>query len=155
MSYSFIPNTIRYASNGYIRDLEEKIPSKLPKEYVSFLVKRGVGILDGSYDIQGTDLEIHNFLTFPENQRDTLSLDFYIGAFSNRVPSDCIPIAYDSGGNVFCIGLKGENRGAVYYCDREFEYDEEDETEETRAQKFTKVSNSFSDFLSRLEKYTV
>jgi hypothetical protein len=53
------------------------------------------------------------------HQRSARSCDieWNIHALENRISSHLLPIADDSGGNIFCISLSQPDFGAVVYCD--------------------------------------
>ena len=39
--------------------------------------------------------------------------------FSDRLPGRLLPVACDSGGNLFCLSLRGDDVGKVIYVDLE------------------------------------
>jgi hypothetical protein len=76
------------------------------------------------------------------------------------MPDTMIPIADDGGGNQICLGIKGKERGKVYYWDHHNEWDEQDYLEdygepmppEVKFQNVYLIAKSFEDFIQRLEK---
>jgi len=42
-------------------------------------------------------------------------------AYRGRVPDDYLPIADDPAGNLFCVTLRGDDKGAIYFWDHEHE----------------------------------
>lgn len=83
-----------------------------------------------------------------------------IALYKDRMPDTIIPIGDDGFGHLICLGIKGEERGKVYYWDYENEWDEEDYLErygepmppEVKFQNVYLIAESFEDFILRLEK---
>ena len=62
--------------------------------------------------------------------------------YGARVPDAVIPIGDNEFGNLFCLGIKGDDYDQVFFWDHEYE------------EKVTLVARSFADFLGRLKKET-
>lgn len=73
--------------------------------------------------------------------------------YGRRIPSELIPIAEDGDGNVVCVALFGEFRGAIYFWDHEVEpaalglLGESSFIDNVR-----KIAVDFSEFLEELDK---
>ena len=79
--------------------------------------------------------------------------------YLRRVPGSMIPIGDDGGAGLICLGIRGADRGAVFYWDRHEEpMDEETYYEdygvpmpaEAKRQNVYLIATSFEDFLNRL-----
>jgi cell wall assembly regulator SMI1 len=76
-----------------------------------------------------------------------------------RMPDTIIPIGDDGFGNQICLGIKGNERGKVYYWDHENTWSEQRYREhfrrpmplEYKFQNVYLVAESFADFIARLE----
>lgn len=87
------------------------------------------------------------------------SLAESIEALKGRMPDTMIPIADDGAGNQICLGIKGQERGKVYYWDHHNDPDEQEYLEdygtpmppEVKFQNVYLIAESFEDFLRRLE----
>ena len=88
------------------------------------------------------------------------SLAKSIEAYKGRMPDTMIPIADDGAGNQICLGIKGKERGKVYYWDHHNEWYEQDYLDdyrepmppEVKFQNVYLIAESFEDFIRRLEK---
>jgi hypothetical protein len=87
------------------------------------------------------------------------SLASHIERYKARMPDTIIPIGDEGGGNQICLGIRGNERGKVYYWDHENEWCEEGYREhfrrpmppEVKFQNVYLVAESFEDFITRLE----
>jgi hypothetical protein len=109
--------------------------------------KSGKGMLDAFYGAQ-------------RDPQDGYSLRVRIQFFAGRMPSTIIPIGDDGGTGQICLGIKGNEAGAIYYWDQQNEpLDEEDYLQdygeprppEAMFQNVHQIAESFEDFLNRLE----
>jgi cell wall assembly regulator SMI1 len=131
--------------------LEQELGASFPEDYRAFLLAHNGGYPEpGDFDIPGESVPesgstVDWFLTLEAGAHNDLrhELDVYRG----RVPPSLLPIAFDPGGNLICLGLSGEHRGVVYFWDHELEA-EEDEEADFRNVYF--VADSFSRFLDSL-----
>lgn len=121
---------------------ERELEAALPDQYSAFLLESNGGIPDPALvDIPGlrgspTDVQVLFGLGRNEESSD---LRWNRETFSDRLPSRLLPIACDSGGNLFCISLSGADTGSVQFVDLE---------QPGLATYF--VANSFRDFISSL-----
>jgi len=70
----------------------------------------------------------------------------------DRVPKDVLPIGEASCGNAVCLSLRPDTYGQIFFWDHELEADEGQEA--TFSNLFL-ISNSFTGFLSDLEKFDI
>jgi hypothetical protein len=127
-----------------IKELEEKIQKVLPYDYKLFLAKTNGGRPENDIiDIEKlegspTDVQIFFGLT-----RDVESSNI-LWNLSNAVflNNQYLPIACDSGGNIFCLSLLQEDFGAIFYADWQ-----------GNEPGLYHVSNSFTEFLNRLKNW--
>lgn len=128
--------------------LQSSLEYALPADYTVFLTRFGSGSLAlneyvGSTEV-ARDIAIHKFFTVTELVDPHA---WWIG----RVPEGFLPIADSAGGNLICLALHDEDRGAVYFWDHSWEA-EEDEIPDMR--NMTLVATSFTDFLVNLQPVT-
>jgi hypothetical protein len=75
----------------------------------------------------------------------------------NRIPDSLLPIADDGLGNKFCIGIKGENRGKIFFWDHELERNAIITPSANDVQDYwdniTFVCDNFEQFIDRLQQY--
>jgi hypothetical protein len=95
---------------------EEMFRVNLPADYRSFMGKyNGGDTPNTSFVLPKANYEIKAFYGL-KTGRYNLHKDIDITPF---VKKEFLPIAFDSFGNLFLIGLKGANYGKVYFCDHE------------------------------------
>jgi hypothetical protein len=105
-----------------ITRLEKKVNARLPESYRSFLIKNNGGVpTPETVDVPGapgspTDVQV--FFGIGRNVESS-DLGWNVENFSGRLPEGFLPIACDSGGNLFCLALSGLESGGVLYCDLE------------------------------------
>jgi hypothetical protein len=149
------PNRHGPTSLDEIHQFEARRGLVLPAEYKQFLLKSNGGmpthdcfVIPGFHG-HGSSLNsfygIHD--DAPHHQ-----LDRALKTYQDRVPDDLIPIAYDAGGNVICIGWTGERLGKIYFWDHEDEIDEEGCFRQDYRNVFL-VANSLQEFLDNLMTY--
>jgi hypothetical protein len=99
-----------------------------------------------------------------DKRRDLYSLRQCIHFYKGLMPETIIPIGDDGIAGQICLGIKGKERGKVYYWDREnAPLDEEDYLEEygrprppeALFENVYLIAESFEDFLQRLEIDTI
>ena len=124
-----------------IGKIEEHLGTELPETYKTFLLEIGGGGLPGFPKIQESHGEsqptIDRFFG-AECEKDYWLLQ-NISDWNYHHPDlsqNVIPIGEDVLGNPTCLGIKGEERGKVYFYDGNEPY---------------LVADSFEDFLNRLE----
>ncbi|EAQ80294.1 hypothetical protein DSM3645_19898 [Blastopirellula marina DSM 3645] len=94
------------------------------------------------------------------DESDPYGLRVRILFFAGRMPDSLIPIGDDGGAGQICLGIKGNEMGAVFYWDQANEPLDEDDYEEDFGvprppeimfQNVYQIAESFDDFLGRLE----
>ena len=104
-----------------IAEVEAAIGGKLPASYKDFLLKNNGGRpVPDTIDIDrlpGRPTDIQVFFGI-ERGVETSNLSWNIKFASERLPDHrLLPIACDSGGNIFCLNVLGEFSGGIVYCD--------------------------------------
>ncbi len=135
-------------SEREIVDLESKCRIKLPVDYRDFLLKYNGGRPEPNcFDFKNTDdgSDVKLFYGFRKNYEYNLGKQIELR--QNRLPIDLFPIAEDSGGNVICIGIRGEYSGKIYFWDHELEADA---GEVPDFSNITLIADSFQEFLDGL-----
>src|SRR5260221_2493440 len=95
---------------GDLVSFEKSFNIKLPQNYREFLLRHNGGRPEPSvfkikeYPSNDNIGVVDTFLGISEKSED--SLQNYIKAYSNRLPKNIIPIAYDPGGNLICISIE-------------------------------------------------
>jgi hypothetical protein len=100
--------------------LENEVGAPLPRQYARFLMANNGGVPRPNI------VEINGLPTSPTDVQEffglgldieTSNLTWYIREVPERIPMGFLVIACDSGGNLFCISLAGEDAGQVSYLD--------------------------------------
>jgi hypothetical protein len=118
----------------------------LPEDYKYFLITHNGGKPNPNIEptVKSDVQWIYGMVSKPYYA----SLFQHLDMFQNRLPSWYIPIANDSGGNLYIMSLYEENRGVVAF------WDHENEAEEGQADQYfdnvSLVASSFTDFLNQL-----
>lgn len=132
---------------GDVREVEVRLGAPLAPEYRAFLLGSNGGIPSpdcvtiskyGETDVQvifGIGRAVR-----------TSCISWNLDALKDRLLSGLLPIACDSGGNVFCLSYSGSSCGEIVYLDLESVYGEYD----VKAPLYL-VAPSFNDFLSSLK----
>lgn len=102
--------------------LESCVGCRLPESYRKFLLKHNGGrpipymqVVDIEH-LPGGETDVNIFFGIDRHiVSDTIDWNFR--TFEGRIPSHLLPIAIDSGGNLFCISLLKRDFGSVVYCD--------------------------------------
>jgi cell wall assembly regulator SMI1 len=109
-------------TESQLAELEEELGCELPQSYRSFLLTSNGGVptpetIDvAEFPSSPTDVQVlFGIGRSVESSRINWNRDTLAG----RLTPDLLPIASDSGGNVFCLSLRETDRGAVLYCDLE------------------------------------
>ncbi|GAB3939867.1 hypothetical protein GCM10028805_00780 [Spirosoma harenae] len=138
-------------SRDDIHNLEEKINSKLPADYESFLLTYNGGIpMKNRFLInssQGFDsISVFFGLSF---EKSHLNIDYLLDYYAERFPLGIIPVGEDPGGNYICLDAnQGESYGKVYFYDHEID-NEDAQGNPTRDNLFL-VADSFTEYLKSL-----
>lgn len=74
----------------------------------------------------------------------------YMRTYTDRLPTRFHPIGYDSGGNVICISVAGDDRGKIYFWDHELEADPDEDMHPDTTENITLISDSFTDLIKTL-----
>lgn len=135
-----------------IERFEKEIGYPLPTEYRAFLLKHNGGwpTPPNVFVTSEGDKIAVSFFFYLEEDGDE---DKYFEGlrnnylmFTGRVPEDLLPIASCAG--LVCIGLFGDNKGSIFYWDRE---NEADENEAPWYDNVYWVANSFNEFINTLQ----
>lgn len=120
----------------------------LPKDYKDFLFDHNGGI--PSPNIEPNAKSDVRFIYGMVKEPYYASIFQAIDTFKNRIPSWYIPIANDSGGNLYLMSLFKDNHGLIAF------WRHEEETEGDADQYFDNMSivaNTFSEFINQLVEY--
>lgn len=133
-------NVDKKVEKGELEELEELLGERLPQEIKEHYIKYNGGYPKFSKhtDIEGEEYEVNYFLTV-KGYRGISSVKELL---RDVIPTRLIPFADEEGGDLFCISVRGEDIGEIYY------YNHEDDGEES----VTKISNSFKEFFNNLEE---
>jgi hypothetical protein len=106
---------------GHIAEVEAAIGGELPASYKGFLIKNNGGRpVPDTIDIDrlpGSPTDIRVFFGVGRGV-ETSNLSWNMKFVRPRLPDRrLLPIACDSGGNIFCLDILGEFSGGVIYCD--------------------------------------
>jgi len=104
-----------------ISEIESALGAELSAEYRDFLLLHNGGIpTPDTVDVPGAPQMPTDVLVFFGIRRstETSNLSWNLALISNRCP-DChvLPIACDSGGNLFCLKVERGVAAEVLYCD--------------------------------------
>lgn len=135
-------------SDQTIKLFESFLEINLPKSYKSFLKSSNGGYPElNCFNFFGEDSgsSIHYFYGINADPDYDIVKDLKV--YKDRVPSDCLPIAYDEGGNLICLILKGSEREKIYFWDHEFE---KGDGEEPDFSNMTLIANNFDEFINSL-----
>lgn len=114
-----------------VKQFEEEYRVEFDSEYCKFLIKYNGG------DTPDTIIKKGKFssdvrLFYGINAKEKLNK----WNIEDWKKSECIPIAEDTFGNLFCIDITNKDKGSVYFCDHEKGYKKE------------KIADSFKAFVS-------
>ena len=100
--------------------LERELGARLPEEYSRFLIDNNGGVPHPNVvDIEGlvgTPTDVQEFFGIGL-EIESSNIMWYMREISERLPEKTLPIACDSGGNLFCLSLRNEHAGCVIYVD--------------------------------------
>jgi hypothetical protein len=136
-----------------IRAFEQAIGARLPDEYRNFLLERNGGKVKPPWfsipnsNWRGNRGRVHYFFSICDDS--TLSLLDAWETHRGRVPDELLPVGTDPGGDLLCIGLCGENAGAMFLWDRS---DEVPDGEPPDYRNVFRLAPSFSSFMSSLSE---
>ena len=105
-----------------LASFEREVGINLPAPYRRFLLQTNGGrppLDKDGVDIEGLpggDASVQVFFRIG-GAVESSELAWNKETLSERIPNDRLAIACDSSGSVYCISLRGADRGAVLYCD--------------------------------------
>jgi hypothetical protein len=124
-----------------IASLEEAVGAKLPADYLEFLLLNNGGLpTPDAVDIEGlpgspTDIQVFFGI---DRAIETSNLAWNLQVIRDRLPNfHALPIACDSGGNLFCLTAPKVGKAEVVYCDMP-------------GASFYKVAPDFSSFTNKI-----
>lgn len=135
-------------SDDAMQLLESFIGVGLPRDYYLFLSQSGGGYPDpDSFRFMGNEdgSSVQRF--YGLNRNDAYDFVRVLNLYRGRIPEGFIAIACDPGGNQICLGIKGKDRGKVYFWDHE---SEKCDGAEPDGSNMTLVASSFVDFFNGL-----
>ena len=152
-------------SEQQIEKFEAEIGEKLPADYRSFLLEHNGGYTEpDAFKIKwkNTDAEklrnyysgslLSNLYILNDGKSDDDDVGDLIEIYrenADRFPRDMISIGFDAGSDPILLGIKGKNRGRVFYWSREFESDAET-PEDEKVNNIGLIAESFEVFLDSL-----
>lgn len=136
-------------SDQILKVLERYWELKLPDPYRDFLLLNNGGEPEACHfkfkDGTGAS-DVRFFLgIYPDKDNDLLN---HLKIYKKRLPLNVFPIAYDSGGNLILISVKGPDRGKVYFWDHEMEVGEGEMPDYSN---LTLIADTFSEFIENLK----
>ncbi len=105
-------------SQSDVQNLEKKLGVTLPDDYRNFLLTyNGGSPRPEGIDIQGYgDSDVQVFFGIGR-AIESSCIGWNLETLGDRLPEGLVPVASDSGGNVFCISLRKQDYGFVLYAD--------------------------------------
>jgi cell wall assembly regulator SMI1 len=98
---------------------EERLGHSLPSDYKLFLLDHNGGRpLPDVVDIagwSGKSTDIQEFFGLGRAQ-ETSNLDWNRQTLQDRIDEDLLPIACDSGNNIYALSLRTTDRGHILFC---------------------------------------
>jgi hypothetical protein len=136
-------------TEGDLTRLETTIGFPLSDSYRRFLLTRNGGTPGAvvCVDVPAfgeTDVQVFFGIG---REVESSSIDWNISTLEERLDARLVPIACDSGGNVFCLSLRPDDEGAVIYCDLESVFGDYG-----KAPPLWPVAADFDAFLGRLRE---
>ena len=145
-----LDNLGRLLSEQDVAMLERRLPSGLPHGYRRFLLHHNGGTPQPDcVDVPGfgeTDVQVFYGIG---RDIETSCIQWNIDALNERLDAWLVPIACDSGGNVFCLSLRPNDNGAVIYCDLDSVF-----ADFGKPPPMYPVAADFDNFLSRLRPFS-
>jgi cell wall assembly regulator SMI1 len=109
------------ASPEQIEETESELGVELPEDYRRLLQRIGGGDLEDNFLPPEADASVrYLYSAGPNDDDDIFDLVTAARFYSPESPSDPVidpdylPIGEDDGGNVVCLKVRGDDRGAVY-----------------------------------------
>lgn len=128
-----------------IDEIELDIGVKLPKEYRDFLLSNNGGqpwpdVIDIT-SLSNSPVDVSVILGISREVKSS-NLAWAMGTYSDFVRSGHLPVALDSGGNLYVLHLRDEGYGSVSYVD----------LSDDKAISYY-VADSFETFLNKLREF--
>ena len=133
-----------------IGKIEARVGAPLPSDYRRFLLQSNGGVpTPDVIDVEGlpgspTDVQV--FFGIGRSVESSC-LDWNLATLAGRLEAGLLPIACDSGGNVFCLSLRQPELGSVLYCDLQAVFGDLKASPE-----LFHVSSSFRSFMDKLRE---
>lgn len=149
-------DTFEPFSEQEIGKVEEAIGTALPANYKKYLSTFGRALLGTDVKCTSSD----NLLLFGWFFGFTELLDA-IDDLEDNLPETIIPIGEDGGGNMFCLGVAGEDAGKMYFHDHNIGWHADAESyleknepvpSDIRYQTVEEIATSFEEFINNMQK---
>ena len=133
-----------------LQAVELKYSCQLPDDYRKFLLENNGGFpspdcVDFEEAGRKTASDVFCFFAV-RDERAWASMEWHYETYAGRLPKDTLPIARDSCGNLWLLGVGSENVGSVFFWDPG-SYDTFDETD---LDNWPRVAASFQKFRDNL-----
>jgi hypothetical protein len=139
-----------------LRSLEIKVNFLLPPSYRWMLSNYGGLTLP---DVFYQDPQLKSLVRFGWFF-DFDELVDALESYAEAIPIEMIPIGEDGGGNLYCLGIQGGNRGKVFFHDHNIGWhsdadeSDHDDASRIRAQTVYELSSSLEDFVESMVHLT-
>lgn len=141
-----------------LKRFEKMLGKSLPSDYKNFMMKNNGGTPEEDLSFSFIDVatnstnnsDIRELFVFYDDEHND-NFDDIVRIYNsmvneNLIPSFFLPIGDDSGGNPICMNLSENEYGSIWFCDHELE------NKDTGFLVFSKIADSFTEFLSALYK---
>lgn len=140
---TLLENAGKMITENQVSELETEIGIKIPPKYRSFLLEHNGGqpVPDvvNVEGFAGEDTDVSIFFGI-NRDKETSNIKWNMEVFSDRIPvKEYLPIACDSGGNIFTVSINNGQGESIHY----FELDNE------KVRKYSIATDIFS-FLEML-----
>ena len=128
-----------------LNDFEKELNVSIPEEYRNYLIKfNGSDFEKCIVQLPGDigDTTVHHMFGIHAGPEYRQLIENYNDSF-NLTSGNYIPICDDSFGNIFYLKIKGENLGAIYFCDHKETY--------FSFENLIFVSAGFNDFIASMK----
>ena len=125
-----------------------------PEDYVKYLHINNDGELElNCVDLLENASSIRYF--YGTSNKEYCDLICTYEVYKDRIPSNCVPIATDDFGNQFCISLRTNTYGKIYFWDHETMDVEDDEKISLKIDDMICVANSFEELCAKINPIDV